>query len=280
MTIAQQLRNGMQADELRFGFGDNWTAFLRRLNEERIVEAEKSIQLLLGCQRLDRLSFLDIGSGSGLFSLAARRLGARVHSFDYDAACVECTTKLRARYFANDTDWQIERGSVLDDDFLDQLDSFDVVYSWGVLHHTGAVIRALKLASDRVAPGGLFAFALYRKTRLCRMWAIEKHWYAAASRTSQRFARAAFIGLMRTSFLVFARDFNTYVENYQSTRGMDFYHDVHDWLGGYPYESIRPAEVAALMSELGFEYVRSVTRPYSTGLFGSGCDEFVYRRIN
>jgi 2-polyprenyl-6-hydroxyphenyl methylase/3-demethylubiquinone-9 3-methyltransferase len=112
------------------------------------------------------------------------------------------------------------------------------------------------------------------------MWAIEKRWYAAASQTGQRFARAAFVELMRFSFLVSGRDFQAYVANYQSARGMDFYHDVHDWLGGYPYESIRPVEVAALMSELGFEYVRSVTRPYSTGLFGSGCDEFVYRRVN
>ena len=280
MAVAQQFGNGMQVEEVRFGFGDNWTAFLRHLSEKRIVEAERSIQLLLGRQRLDGLSFLDIGSGSGLFSLAARRLGARVHSFDYDAACVECTSRLRTRYSTSDADWQVERGSVLDEKFLYRLGSFDIVYSWGVLHHTGEMVQAMKLASGRVAPGGLFVFALYRKTRLCRMWSVEKRWYAAASKTSQRFARAAFVGLMRFSFLVAGRNFKAYVEDYQSVRGMDFYHDVHDWLGGYPYESIRPADVAALMSELGFEYVRSVTRPYSTGLFGSGCDEFVYRRIN
>ena len=279
MTIAQQTENKTRADNLRFDFGENWAAFLRQLDDERIAEAEKSVQSLLGYQRLDGLRFLDIGSGSGLFSLAARRLGARVHSFDYDAACVDCTSRLRARYAPEDSDWRIERGSALDAEFLGRLGAFDVVYSWGVLHHTGAMHQALELASARVAPGGLAVFALYRKTRLCRAWAVEKRWYAAASPAAQRFARAIFIGLMRFAYLVSRRDFNAYVENYQNARGMDFHHDVHDWLGGYPYESIRPTEFAALMSKLGFEHVRSVTRPYSTGLFGSGCDEFVYRRV-
>jgi 2-polyprenyl-6-hydroxyphenyl methylase/3-demethylubiquinone-9 3-methyltransferase len=280
MTVAHQSGNGMQANNVRFGFGDNWTAFLRRLNDDRIVEAEKSVKTLLGCERLDGRRFLDIGSGSGLFSLAARRLGARVHSFDYDPACVGCATQLRARYFADDPNWRIDCGSVLDEQFLGRLGTFEIVYSWGVLHHTGAMYRALELASDCVASDGLFAFALYRKTRLCRAWAIEKRWYASASPTSQRFARAAFIGPLRFSFLLTGRSFKTYVDNYQSVRGMDFYHDVHDWLGGYPYESVGPAEVANLMSRLGFKHVRSVTRPYASGVFGSGCDEFVYRRQN
>jgi 2-polyprenyl-6-hydroxyphenyl methylase/3-demethylubiquinone-9 3-methyltransferase len=280
MTIVEQVDNGTEQDNVRFGFGENWTAFLRHLDEARIVEAEKSIQSLLMMQRLDGLNFLDIGSGSGLFSLAARRLGARVRSFDYDVNCVECASKLRAQYFPDDPDWTIGRGSVLDEEFMAQLGCFDVVYSWGVLHHTGDMFRALKLASANVKPSGLFVFALYRKTRLCGAWTFEKRWYAATSPASQRSARGAFIGLMRLSFLASGRDFKAYVNNYRSMRGMDYYHDVHDWMGGYPYESIRPTEVAKLMSELGFAHVRSITRPYASGFFGSGCDEFVYRRVD
>src|SRR5262245_33873489 len=104
MTIVEQVDNGTEHDNVRFGFGENWTAFLRHLDEGRIVEAEKSIQSLLTMRRLDGLNFLDIGSGSGLFSLAARRLGASVRSFDCDANCVECATRLRAQYFPNDSD--------------------------------------------------------------------------------------------------------------------------------------------------------------------------------
>src|ERR1044072_5239228 len=87
--------------------------------------------------------FLDVGSGSGLFSLAARRLGAQVHSFDYDPQSVACTGELRRRYFPDDLHWVVQQGSVLDQGYLASLGSFDVVYAWGVLHHTGAMWRAL-----------------------------------------------------------------------------------------------------------------------------------------
>jgi 2-polyprenyl-6-hydroxyphenyl methylase/3-demethylubiquinone-9 3-methyltransferase len=80
------------------------------------------------------------------------------------------------------------------------------------------------------------------------------------------------------AFLAVGRDFGGYVANYKSQRGMNFEHDVHDWLGGYPYESIGAAHVEAFMRTLGFAHVRSFTRPLSLGLFGSGCDEYVYRR--
>ena len=127
----------------RFEFGRNWARFLETLNDERISRAEESLKTMLDMHDLTGLDFLDAGSGSGLFSLAARRLGARVYSFDYDPNSVNCTAELRRRYFKDDTLWRVEAGSVLDADYLARLGRFDIVYSWGVLHHTGAMWPAL-----------------------------------------------------------------------------------------------------------------------------------------
>jgi 2-polyprenyl-6-hydroxyphenyl methylase/3-demethylubiquinone-9 3-methyltransferase len=157
--------------------------------------------------------------------------------------------------------------------------AFDVVYSWGVLHHTGAMHEALRRATQAVAPGGHFAFALYHRTRMCGFWRREKRWYAAASPRAQRVARAIYTALLRLRVGLTGGDFRAYVANYHSQRGMEFGHDVHDWMGGYPYESISAPEVAAFMQRLGFAHVRSFTSPLTIGLFGSGCDEYVYRRI-
>jgi len=268
----------VKSDERRFGFGENWLDFARHLDDDRIAEAEKSLRALLGRESLAGLRFVDIGSGSGLFSLAARRLGARVHSFDYDPDSVLCTQTLRELHRPGDPDWTVERGSVLDRGYLQSLGSFDIVYSWGVLHHTGAMHDALQAASTLLVPGGLFAFALYRRTLFCGLWRVEKRWYAAASPRMQQRARAVYLALFRLACVATGRDFQSYVANYGSSRGMDFIHDVHDWMGGYPYESISPAAVAARMQQLGLTLVACNTRPGGLGLFGSGCDEYVYRR--
>ncbi len=82
------------AGKQRFEFGANWNRFLAVLNDERIAQAEESLKRMLEVDNLQGKSFLDIGSGSGLFSLAARRLGARVYSFDYDPKSVACTREL------------------------------------------------------------------------------------------------------------------------------------------------------------------------------------------
>src|SRR5437667_10895072 len=121
----------------RFEFGKNWSRFLALLDDVRIVRAEESLKQMLEVDNFEGQSFLDIGSGSGLFSLAARRLGARVHSLDYDPQSVVCTAELKQRYYPGDLEWVVEQGSALDADYLRSLGEFDIVYSWGVLHHTG-----------------------------------------------------------------------------------------------------------------------------------------------
>jgi len=143
------------AEEVRFAFGKNWQRFLRVLTEERVQEAEKSLCAMLEVADLREKSFIDVGSGSGLFSLAAMRLGSRrVHSFDYDPHSVACTQELKRRYFEKSDVWTIEQGSALDPAYLAQLGQFDIVYSWGVLHHTGNMWQALENVVPLVAPSG------------------------------------------------------------------------------------------------------------------------------
>jgi SAM-dependent methyltransferase len=257
-----------------FAFGQNWASYADLIDEERVAEAERGLVRLLGPDGVKGRTFLDIGCGSGLHAAAAIRLGAaRVLALDIDPVSVETTRAVLRRYAAGAAT-EVRELSVFDLDPATN-GTFDIVYSWGVLHHTGAMHEAVRKAAQMVAPGGVFAFALYRKTKMCGFWAREKKWYAAAGPRSQKAARVLFINWMR---LLLRRHFKPHVENYKSSRGMSFEHDVHDWLGGYPYESIAPSEVEALMRELHLEHMRSFTEP-SHGLLGSGCDEYVYRRL-
>src|SRR5262245_26642997 len=112
----------------RFEFGQNWQAFARTLGEGQSVEAERSLRSMLATNELAAKSFLGAGCGIGLSSLAARRLGARVRSFDFGPLSVECARALKERFFPGDPLWTIAEGSILDRDCLASLERFDVVY--------------------------------------------------------------------------------------------------------------------------------------------------------
>src|ERR1044071_6281148 len=162
----------------RFQFGQNWSQFLSAVDDELIQQAVQSLKEMLEVDSLAGKTFLDIGSGSGLFSLAARRLGARVHSFDFDPKSVFCTTELKKNYFQNDDSWKIEEASVLDKEFMQSLGQFDIVYSWGVLHHTGQLWPAMDNAAAPVAPGGELFIAIYNdQGRSSRIWLRVKQLY-------------------------------------------------------------------------------------------------------
>lgn len=264
-----------------FAFGKNWSSYSEKITQTEIDEAVRGLSRLLNNESLAGKRILDIGSGSGLHSLAALHLGAsEVIAIDVDRDSVETTTSILDRY-ASMPNWRTETRSVFDLSTND-LGMFDVVYSWGVLHHTGDMRRAIQIAAKMCSPGGLFVFALYQRVWLDWFWKIEKRWYASASPVAQRRARRLHIAGFRRALALNGQDPQVFIDTYRSNRGMDFYHDVHDWLGGWPYESILPHEVEELMRQLHFSRMREFTYAgrwfgRGLGLFSTGCDEYVYR---
>ena len=260
----------------RFGFGSNWRDFLSVLDEDRVQEAESSLVHTLARSHLDGLRFCDVGCGSGLFSLAARRLGATVHSFDFDPGSVACTTELKRRFFPDDPRWTVERGDVLDDRYLASLGTFDVVYAWGVLHHTGDMWRAMESISGAVRDGGVLWLAIYNDQGWrSSLWRRVKQLYnVLPARLRLMVVLPALVRLWGPTTirdLVRRRPFESW-HTYRSQRGMSAWHDVVDWIGGYPFEVARPTAVTAFYRRLGFRGDVTVRRA------GLGCNEFVFRR--
>jgi 2-polyprenyl-6-hydroxyphenyl methylase/3-demethylubiquinone-9 3-methyltransferase len=266
-----------------FEFGKNWQEFLKSFDLERVEIAKASLTEFLDFERLEGLTFLDIGCGSGLFSYAAHELGAScIVSFDTDPFSVACCEHLRSEA-GKPSSWQVLQASVLDESLPERLGTFDIVYSWGVLHHTGRMWDAIRNAMRFVTPGGYFYIALYNKilTRDGRgaHW-IHPFWIRIKKTYNARPGIAKYIltPAAKTAYIamVLAKGENpiAHVRNYKSHRGMSWHTDATDWLGGYPYEFATTEEV--------FRFVRADSPVFHlinlkvTG--GRGLNWYLFRR--
>lgn len=264
----------------RFEFGKNWREFLQKLDRNRIDIAELSILNMLQTKSLKGKTFLDIGSGSGLSSLAAVNAGASVTSFDYDDSSVWCTNFLKAKYCSDNSLWQIKQGSILDRKFLGSLGSYDIVYSWGVLHHTGRMWGAIDNAAELVNDGGTFFIAIYNNQGLrSHIWWIIKWFYNKLPTILKKpYAYTAaliikFLLLIKYSVMLKPMILIDTMIHYEKKRGMSFWSDVVDWYGGFPYEFADYDSLVDYIENKGFKLQRGrrIAR-------GHGCHELIFTK--
>jgi 2-polyprenyl-3-methyl-5-hydroxy-6-metoxy-1,4-benzoquinol methylase len=266
--------------DITFSFGQNWSDFLRRtLDEEQLRFARERTKELLHLEDLQGLTFLDIGCGSGLFSFVAHSLGAkRVISIDVDPLSVDCCRYMKNEA-GNPNNWDILQGSILDRSFLATLPAADIVYSWGVLHHTGDMWQAIRNAAALVRPGGRFAIAIYNRLefntlkswRGSHKWLRIKRSYNRASTPMKRLMELSLAAKDIGAMVCGLRNPLTEIRAYKRRRGMSWWHDKVDWLGGYPYEFASSGEIFTFChDELGMQLERLRTTS------SIGCHEFLF----
>jgi len=258
---------------MKFSFGQNWLSYSRRaLSQEKVAEAREAFGALLRGIDLRHVRFLDIGFGQGLSLFLAAEAGADVLGIDVDPICEEAI-KTTHRFFPFVTLPKLELASILDDEFVrrqKEAGGFDVVHSWGVLHHTGNLAKAFQNAAGLTKKGGFLVISIYKRHWTSSLWRSAKYVFNHVPRFVQE-------GLVTILYPLFYRRARALANDEQSltARGMDLRHDIRDWLGGYPYEYASTTEVEQKLAKLGFELVRG-----KPALGFTGCNEFVFRKID
>ena len=258
-----------RAPRNRFDFGRNWEDFsLQVLDEDRLAEAQRSLEALLGADALRGRRFLDVGCGTGMFTIAAARLGAsEAVGLDVDARCVAVARRNAERFGAAGPALRFVEASVLDGEALARLGRFDVVYAWGSLHHTGRMYEAMDRAAAGAAPGGVLALAIYNRHVTSPAWHGVKRFYQALGPGARQLMAGTFAVILFAAKLLVTRR-----NPLKKRRGMSFMVDVVDWVGGYPYEYASREEVESHLRASGFTPERFVAAPVPTG-----CNEYVFR---
>ena len=266
--------------ERRFKFGDNWKSYLDLINKERITNAQHALGSMLKLESLSGIRFLDVGSGSGLSSLSALNLGAEVTSFDYDQESVEATKQLKEMFASDSNIWSIEVGSVLDRQYMQSLGKFDIVYSWGVLHHTGRMWNAIDNCIEVVEDNGVLFIAIYNDQGLrSHIWWILKYIYnimPAILKKPYALVFGMFVKLLlavKNLFKLPVKEVLKPFQDYKSYRGMSMMHDLIEWYGGFPYEFATYETLIDYIEANNFKLINGKANR------SSGCHELVFKRV-
>ncbi len=266
--------------ELRYGFGKNWAEYIEKYFSQRVIEQSQAhLASFLRLSSLKGRTFLDIGCGSGLHSLAAYLMGAdRVLSFDYDQDSVATTEQVR-QHAGNPDNWQAAQGSVLDRALVENLPKFDIVYAWGVLHHTGDMWNAIRNAATAMKPDGLYYIALYSSDIYVNpppeYWLKVKRRYNRSTARGKRIMEWWYVFRFHAlPALKTGQNLLEVIRKYGSTRrGMTFWTDVKDWLGGYPMDFASLRQTRSFCKEqLGLDLVNVKA--------GEGCTEYLFCRTS
>ena len=260
-----------------FNFGKNWCNFQKVLTPEREIVATKHTLSFLKDISIEDKAVLDIGCGSGLFSLVFFRAGAKkIVSFDRDSKAVDCTCKLRDRY-NNSTNWHVLCGDILKDKFIESLEMFDIVYAWGSLHHTGNMYKALENTIKCVKKDGVVYLAIYNKIlgrniNSSAFWTKEKKLFNSCPFLIQRLILYSFAIYYILDMIRHLKNPYRIIKSYKE-RGMDWWVDLLDWLGGYPYEYASVDEIFKFFYERGFNLINIK----STNSIGN--NEYLFKKI-
>lgn len=264
----------------RFEFGKNWKNFLNKLTNERIQIAENSLIKMLDVNNLENKKFIDIGSGSGLSSLSAKNLGAKVLSFDYDETSVWCTKSLKKKYYDKDENWIVKQGSILDLNFVNSLGKYDIVYSWGVLHHTGKMWSAIDNSISLVDDNGKYFISIYNDQGFkSHFWWMVKWLYNILPGFLKKiFAYSLgffiiFLMLIKYTIKLKPMVILGPMFNYKQSRGMSMLTDIMDWYGGFPYEFASYEYLINYIENKGFKFCKGKR----TTSFG--CNEIVFTKL-
>ena len=258
------------ADKITFSFGENWSEYKKKASPEQFDASLEDLETWLGTENIKGKRILDIGCGSGVHSYNFYRLGAKeLTSFDYDIHSVN-TTREFWKEAKEPSNWTVFQGSVLDENLMAGLGKYDIVYSWGVLHHTGSMWQAIYNSIQTVAPGGLFWIAIYQ--------GVDTYEYDLELK--KRYNNASWLGkkamvwyrVLRKIKTQLSRRENPFAWNKKNERGMDVYHDIIDWLGGLPYEVASVAQIRAFCEPEGLQLLKVDTT--------EGCAVYLFKKTD